>query len=42
LYDNKLKYNIYSLDKMPYQTKIGILDAEDSMYFYIHKFFVVI
>lgn len=34
----KLKYNIYSLDNMPYHTKIGILDAEDSMYFYIHKF----
>lgn len=34
----KLKYNIHSLDNMPYQTKIGILDAEDSMYFYIHKF----
>lgn len=34
----KLKYNIYSLDNMPYQTKIGILNGENSMYFYIHKF----
>ena len=34
----KLKYNIHSLDNMPYQTKIGILNAQDSMYFYIHKF----
>ena len=33
----KLKYNIYSLDKIPYQTKIGILNEEDSIYFYINK-----
>ena len=34
----KIQYNIYSIDKVPYKTKIGILNKNNSMYFYIDIF----
>jgi hypothetical protein len=34
----KMQYNIYSIDKIPYKTKIGILNKNNSMYFYIDIF----
>jgi len=33
----KLKYKIYSLDTLPYQTKIGIMYKTNSIYYYIDK-----
>lgn len=33
----KLKYKIYSLDALPYQTKIGIMNQKNSIYYYIDK-----
>lgn len=36
----KLKYKIYSLDTLPYKTKIGIISKQNSIYYYIDKLLI--
>lgn len=35
----KLKYNIHNIKDIPFDTKIGILNKENTIYYYYHKIF---